>query len=104
MSEMPGDTKYDNANLTWAEWPEHVPRPTQDEWNAAEVRFRRETDNNTARLKAEGLPPYMGDTGYSLSFDMATCSIGVWWHLFFPGGRDANGKQCGWKPHTGVSP
>ncbi len=95
---MPGDSTYDNSNLCWAEWPECVPRPTQAEWDAAEERLRRESENLDARLKAEGKPPYMGDTGYSLGFDMATCSRTIWWHHFFPDtpcpkSRNANGKR-----------
>ena len=75
-----------NSHMTWEQWPQSVPRPTQQEWDAAEKRMREESEVHAARLKAEGKPPYMGDCGYFLSFDMATCSIETWWHLFFPVG------------------
>ena len=71
-------------DIIWEQWPDDVPRPTPEQWEAAETRLRREQDDLQERLRSEGKPPYMGDCGYSLAFDMATCSIETWWHLFFP--------------------
>lgn len=84
MSEMPGDSTHDNSHMTWEQWPKDVPRPTQEEWDAAQQRMNEETKRFDEEMKAAGRDPYMGDTGFSLSFDMATCNIETWWHLFFP--------------------
>ena len=75
---------YEGIQMQWAEWPKDVPRPTAEEYAVAEKRFRDENERFRLQAEKEGRPPYMGDCGYSLSFDMATCSIGTWWHYFFP--------------------
>ena len=70
-------------DMTWSQWPSDVPRPTEEEWKLAEVRYHDEQDALMARLAADG-KDYMGDTGYSLGFDMATVNRECWWHYFFP--------------------
>ena len=75
------------SDLTFAEWPEDRSRPTPEEWAAAEIRFRADNTALRQQLIDESKPPYMGDCGYSLAFDMATCSRSCWWHYFFPDER-----------------
>ena len=70
-------------DMTWFQWPANVPRPTNDEWEAAKERHRIENEKDREQSKIDG-HPYMGDCGHDLSFDMATCNIWTWWHYFFP--------------------
>jgi hypothetical protein len=74
-------------DIQWEQWPPSVPRPTAEEYDAAGKRFREENDHFREQARVEGRRAYGGDTGISLGFDMATCSVGTWWHYFFPVGR-----------------
>ena len=67
----------DTDSLTWAQWPTGVPRPTPEEWAAAESRFRKEAS-------AAFDQGYAGDGYVDLSFTMATYNRSSWWDLFFP--------------------
>jgi hypothetical protein len=69
--------------MVWAQWPSERPLPTPEQWAEAEARFFEENVRFRNQAEAEG-HPYMGDCGYSLSFDMATVARELWWHHFFP--------------------
>lgn len=73
------------SDVQWAQWPQGIPLPTASEWSLAEQRHRIYHDRQNAILEAEGRP-YQGDCGYSLAFDMATCSANQWLRFFFPDG------------------
>ena len=61
-------------DLIWAQWPTEVPRPTSEEWAAAEARFNKEAEEAYAK-------GYTGDGYISLPFTMATYNREGWWSL-----------------------
>lgn len=65
------------ADRIFDQWPSDVPRPTEEEFLAAEARWNEQT------IKAyQG--GYSGDFGYNFCFTLRSYSRWMWWHFFFP--------------------
>lgn len=70
--------------LQWAGWPSDRPRPTPEEYAAAEKRYSDEIDAHLAAVERGEQKIDGSDWGCSFSFVMATYTRPCWWHYFFP--------------------
>jgi len=60
--------------LAWAQWPANIPKPTSDEYAAAENRYQASCNPSSGSdYDHMGLP-----------FVMATYNRLIWWKFFFP--------------------
>jgi hypothetical protein len=74
---------WDNNLMMWAQWPKDRSKPTLDEFNKAEARYRLEIKETDERLKINGKWD-MSDWRIGLPWVMATYNIALWWDFFFP--------------------